>query len=58
MRVVVTWDQTDEDVDVDASVLLLDGGTVRTDEDFVFYNQPVVAGRLGAVPRARADRDR
>ena len=42
LRVVVTWDQADEDVDVDASALLLDAaGRVRSDEDFVFYNQPV-----------------
>lgn len=42
VRVVVTWDQGDEDVDVDASALLLDGaGRVRSDADFVFYNQPV-----------------
>lgn len=39
---VVTWDQADEDVDVDASALLLDdAGRVRSDADFIFYNQPV-----------------
>ncbi|WP_104526016.1 TerD family protein [Blastococcus atacamensis] len=41
VRVVVTWDQAAEDVDVDVSALLLgDDGRVRSDEDFVFYNQP------------------
>ncbi|GEA89860.1 TerD family protein [Cellulomonas cellasea] len=41
LQVVVTWDDPDGSVDVDAAALLLDaGGRVRTDEDFVFYNQP------------------
>ncbi|MFW3171325.1 TerD family protein [Geodermatophilus sp. CPCC 206100] len=44
LRVVVTWDQQAEDVDVDASALLLDERhRVRSDEDFVFYNQPAAA---------------
>ncbi|MGY1620451.1 TerD family protein [Geodermatophilus sp. SYSU D00691] len=41
LRIVVTWDQGDTDVDVDASVLLLDPtGRVRSDADLIFYNQP------------------
>jgi stress response protein SCP2 len=41
LRVVVAWDQGEDDVDVDASALLLGaGGRVRSDLDFVFYNQP------------------
>lgn len=39
VRVVVGW--SDDSVDVDASALLLSGGKVRGDDDFVFYNQPV-----------------
>ncbi|WP_098455361.1 TerD family protein [Sanguibacter antarcticus] len=39
VRVVVGW--SDDSVDVDASALLLCGGKVRGDDDFVFYNQPV-----------------
>ncbi|MGY1730331.1 TerD family protein [Geodermatophilus sp. SYSU D01045] len=41
LRVVVTWDQQEEDADVDASALLLAAdGRVRSDDDLVFYNQP------------------
>ncbi|NUP29208.1 MAG: TerD family protein, partial [Nocardia sp.] len=37
--VVLGW--TESEVEVDASALLLDAvGKVRSDEDFVFYNQP------------------
>lgn len=39
IRVVVGW--SDDSIDVDASALLLSGGKVRGDDDFVFYNQPV-----------------
>jgi stress response protein SCP2 len=42
LKVVVTWDQGDGDVDVDASALLLGAdGRVCSDAHFVFYNQPV-----------------
>jgi stress response protein SCP2 len=39
LRLMVTWDHGG--LDVDASALLLgEDGRVRSDEDFVFYNQP------------------
>ncbi|MBA3524394.1 MAG: VWA domain-containing protein [Geodermatophilaceae bacterium] len=45
VRTVLAWDG---DADVDASALLLtDSGRVRSDADFVFYNQP--SGASGAV---------
>jgi stress response protein SCP2 len=41
LKVVVTWDQGEGDVDVDASALLLGAdGRVCSDAHFVFYNQP------------------
>ncbi len=48
VRVVVAWRPGPGVPDVDASVLLLTGsGRVRSDADFVFYNQPTHAS--GAV---------
>jgi len=42
LKVVVTWDQGDGDIDVDASALLLGAdGRVCSDAHFVFYNQPM-----------------
>jgi len=42
LKVVVTWDQGEGDVDVDASALLLGAdGRVCSDAHFVFYNQPM-----------------
>ncbi|MCC3772572.1 TerD family protein, partial [Streptomyces sp. UNOC14_S4] len=41
VRAVLRWTPGPGVPDVDASALLVgDGGRVRTDEDFVFYNQP------------------
>lgn len=40
VRVVVNWSGGQGVPDVDASALLLSGGRVRSDADFVFYNQP------------------
>ncbi|MDN3020506.1 TerD family protein [Streptomyces sp. S.PB5] len=41
VRAVVRWTPGQGDTDVDASALLLGpDGRVRSDEDFVFYNQP------------------
>ncbi|MEU3461031.1 VWA domain-containing protein [Streptomyces sp. NPDC006733] len=41
VRAVLTWDSGPGVPDVDASALLLTGsGRVRSDADFVFYNQP------------------
>lgn len=65
VRVVVGW--ADDSIDVDASALLLsDERKVRSDEDFVFYNQPVAsdgtvqhlgrtAGESGAEERLSID---
>jgi tellurite resistance protein TerA len=47
VRVTVGWNAGSGVPDVDASTLLLVGGRVRSDGDFVFYNQPVHAS--GAV---------
>ncbi|GAA3075109.1 TerD family protein [Streptomyces olivoverticillatus] len=41
VRVELGWDTGPGVPDVDASALLLTGGRVRSDADFVFYNQPV-----------------
>jgi hypothetical protein len=41
LRLVVTWEQGGQDVDASA-LLLGEDGRVRSDEDFVFYNQPSV----------------
>jgi tellurite resistance protein TerA len=40
VRVEIGWQTAAGVPDVDASALLLAGGRVRSDEDFVFYNQP------------------
>lgn len=40
IRVEVGWDAGPGVPDVDASALLLVSGRVRSDDDFVFYNQP------------------
>src|SRR6478609_4736563 len=41
VRAVLSWTAGAGVPDVDASALLLgSGGKVRTDDDFVFYNQP------------------
>ncbi|MFE9438574.1 TerD family protein [Streptomyces sp. NPDC006602] len=47
LRVELGWRSGPGVPDVDASALLLVGGKVRSDADFVFYNQPVHAS--GAV---------
>ncbi|WP_146063571.1 TerD family protein, partial [Streptomyces sp. SM11] len=47
VRVAVGWHTAPGAPDVDASALLLVAGKVRSDADFVFYNQPVHAS--GAV---------
>ncbi|MDT0309410.1 TerD family protein, partial [Streptomyces sp. DSM 44917] len=40
VRVEIGWNAGPGVPDVDASALLLSGGRVRSDEDFIFYNQP------------------
>ena len=40
VRVEIGWTPGPGVPDVDASALLLTGGRVRSDDDFVFYNQP------------------
>ncbi|WP_110945701.1 TerD family protein [Streptomyces avicenniae] len=47
VRVEIGWAASPGTPDVDASALLLVGGRVRSDADFVFYNQP--AHTSGAV---------
>ncbi|MER6786706.1 TerD family protein [Streptomyces sp. NPDC000658] len=47
LRVELGWRQGPGVPDVDASALVLAGGKVRSDSDFVFYNQP--AHSSGAV---------
>ncbi|WP_030610767.1 TerD family protein [Streptomyces sclerotialus] len=47
VRIELSWRTGPGVPDVDASALLLSGGKVRDDGDFVFYNQPVHAA--GAV---------
>ncbi|MCQ9178850.1 TerD family protein, partial [Streptomyces sp. IBSBF 2953] len=47
LRVELGWRQGPGVPDVDASALVLVGGKVRSDSDFVFYNQP--AHSSGAV---------
>ncbi|WP_223279272.1 TerD family protein [Streptomyces sp. SDr-06] len=47
VRVELSWRSGPGVPDVDASALLLSGGRVRSDADFVFYNQP--AHSSGAV---------
>lgn len=44
VRVGLSWSSEEGDGDADVSVLLLgDGGKVRGDADFLFYNNPVAA---------------
>ncbi|MFD0379214.1 VWA domain-containing protein [Streptomyces sp. NPDC127112] len=50
VRAVLGWSAGPGVPDVDASALLLAGGRVRSDDDFVFYNQPRHAS--GAVRHA------
>lgn len=50
LRVQLTWDAAPGTPDLDIAALLLTGGKVRTDADFVFYNQPRHAS--GAVRHA------
>ncbi|MFF5042688.1 TerD family protein [Streptomyces nigra] len=47
LTVELGWQSAPGTPDVDASALLLVGGKVRSDDDFVFYNQPAHAS--GAV---------
>lgn len=47
LTVELGWHSAPGTPDVDASALLLVGGKVRSDDDFVFYNQPAHAS--GAV---------
>lgn len=43
LQIVVGWLDSTSDRAIDASALLLSGGKVRSDADFVFYNQPTSA---------------
>lgn len=46
-------------VDADVSVLLLDHtGKVRSDDDIVFYNQPIALGRGSAIAGQNPTRER
>ncbi|MEU5087962.1 TerD family protein [Streptomyces sp. NPDC021356] len=56
VRAVVRWTPGQEVPDVDASALLLGpGGRVRSDEDFVFYNQPRhPSGKVWRLGKRRA----
>ncbi|KAF4405539.1 MULTISPECIES: TerD family protein [Streptomyces] len=55
VRTVLRWNPGPRVPDVDASALLLGGeGRVRTDEDFVFYNQPRhPSGLVRHLPKKR-----
>ncbi|MCS0638264.1 TerD family protein [Streptomyces sp. LP05-1] len=55
VRAVLCWTPGPGTPDVDASALLLGaGGRVRTDEDFVFYNQPRhPSGLVRRLPKKR-----
>ncbi|MFJ8659159.1 TerD family protein [Streptomyces sp. NPDC093795] len=55
VRAVLRWTPGPEVPDVDASALLLGpGGRVRSDEDFVFYNQPRhPSGLVRRLPKKR-----
>ncbi|RKE18935.1 TerD family protein [Streptomyces sp. TLI_171] len=57
VRAVLRWADTPGIPDVDASALLLAGhGKVRTDTDFVFYNQPRhPSGLVRHLPKQAAD---
>ncbi|RKN44765.1 TerD family protein [Streptomyces hoynatensis] len=62
VRVEIGWTAGPGVPDVDASALLLTGGRVRSDDDFVFYNQPRHASGAvrheGKQPAAGAVTDR
>jgi tellurite resistance protein TerA len=56
VRAVLGWRDGPGGPDVDASALLLAGGRVRGDDDFVFYNQPHhPAGAVRHEGKHRAD---
>ncbi|MFD9869511.1 TerD family protein, partial [Streptomyces niveus] len=63
VRVGLSWSSEEGDGDADVSVLLLgDGGKVRGDADFLFYNNPVAADGtvqlLGKTPTDSGSEDR
>ncbi|MFI6345693.1 TerD family protein [Streptomyces sp. NPDC050560] len=58
VRVELTWTAGPGVPDVDASALLLASGRVRSDADFVFYNQPVHASSAVRHEGKRADAGR
>ncbi|MGK5533365.1 TerD family protein, partial [Streptomyces sp. URMC 129] len=62
VRVEIGWITSAGTPDVDASALLLTGGRVRSDADFVFYNQPRHASGAvryeGKQPQGTAVTDR
>lgn len=54
VRAVLRWAPGADVPDVDASALLLSDGRVRSDEDFVFYNQPRhPSGLVRHLPKKR-----
>ncbi|MFH8367539.1 TerD family protein [Streptomyces sp. NPDC018031] len=54
VRAVLRWAPGADVPDVDASALLLADGRVRSDEDFVFYNQPRhPSGMVRHLPKKR-----
>ena len=57
LQLVVAWEEPDGPVAVDAGALLLtDARRVRSDEDFVFFNQPTTPdGALRHVARPSSD---
>lgn len=58
VRVELGWHKTPGAPDVDASALLLASGKVRSDADFVFYNQPAHASGAVRHEGKAADGDR
>ncbi|MFJ2645884.1 TerD family protein [Streptomyces sp. NPDC087420] len=63
VRVGLSWSSEEGDGDADVSVLLLgDGGKVRSDADFFFYNNPAAADGsvhlLGKTPTDSGSEDR
>ncbi|MGW8883849.1 TerD family protein [Streptomyces sp. NPDC055749] len=58
VRVELGWRTTPGAPDVDASALLLAAGKVRSDADFVFYNQPAHASGAVRHEGKAADGDR
>ncbi|MBY8887353.1 TerD family protein [Streptomyces sp. PTM05] len=58
VRTVLSWSPGAEVPDIDASALLLgEDGRVRSDADFVFYNQPAHPGGLVRHRAKRQDED-